>query len=579
MSGSSYEAYSPDASGGCRLQDWHERELRLGHPRLKALDLVRAPELTTLRITQKAEHAPLHLMLQATPALTRIELPECDSGAVLHLADAKRPADLHIEGAVAQVDADWQTTRFLMERDGGTRPWQRVRVVAPTDVEGLSPGAGLVIVIGHEGDETEKLRLEEGDDWLVLGGDQLQHIQINTAGRVRIQNAPALTAITGNAEQTVLDVSDARRLEYVSGVGQHITLRQQGPSTRRLTIAGAWAEATLRCPQLEELHFPQAKALTLYYCERLKVVELPLGVPTECHGSVPDSLLASSRLFMDESTLSRHLEAVHAGDHSQVNVLLRVLAHRHKRGEVVSALRALRSLCEAGVDPAEVWSVRQELLARQLKRSKRKKSLGLTKGEYARATKRWDWTLPDDLAQEGLQADLAIWRSCRVHCDEARDYSSVLGNQCRSLPCLSALVTNGIRAEAEPIDHQIMTRALQGMAEAPLSRELSQSAEGRALARRLEWLVQTDRIDDRTHKAILDLMTAGLTVSKLAELFERLLARQPKEIRMRAIRLAYASDQWIQETFGIVANPRRVRSRFLQMALTPEPASPIQEAQ
>lgn len=570
---------SPDATGGCRLESVRDTELTLGDPRLKALDLVQAPELARLRISKQATDSPLHLMLEATPALTRLELPHSSHGAILHLTGTDAIRELVIDGPVAQIDANWQSARFLMERDPHQSPWQRVRVVTPAQVEVLTPGQGLVIVVGQGDEQTNHLRLQEGDDWLVLGGERIQHVQISSPGRVCLQNMPALTTLNGNAGEATVEVTDAPRLKRVSGAGRHITLRQTGPASPSLTIADAWAEATLRCPQLEELHFPNAQALTLYDCHRLNSVELPLGVPTECHGSVPDSLLTSSRLFMDESTLKRHLEAVHQGDHNQVRTLLHVLSHRYKREEVVTALRSLQSLCEADVNPDSLWCARQELLARQLKLPRRKRSLELTRGEFARAAKRWEWRLPEDLAQEGLQADLAIWRYCRQHSEPARRYASVLGNQCRSLSHLAALVTNAMRPDAGPIDQQIMAGALHHTAETPLSRQLSASSEGRALARRLEWLIEADRINERTRKAVMELLITGLSVPRLVATFQRLLTHQPKEARTCAMRLAHASDQWIQLNFGMDTDPASIRSHFLQLALSPEPAPSPQEVQ
>lgn len=579
MSEPKHTPTTPDATGGLRIKDSSESELSLGHARLQALDLIQAPALETLQITEKAAGTPLHLMIDGLPSLKRLVLPASDRGAVLHLAGQKPPQGLQIEGSVGQIDGDWQSVRFYMEREPSQLPWQRVRVVTPAEVDGLTPGYGLVVVVGDPEDATETLDLREGDDWLLLGMEGLAQLEVDASGRVFVQRAPGLTTIQGNAASTVLDVLDAPVLNRVSGTGQYLSLRQEKPSTCHLAITGNWPEASLRCPDLESLDYPNAQALTLFYCERLKTVELPLGVPTDCYGSVPDSLFNGSRLFMDESTLRRHLTAIEAGNHSQVNSLLRALAHRYRRNEVVTALRSLKALCDAGVDPASVWSARQELLARQLKRGNRKQSLELTRGELQRSEKNWAWNLPEDLAQEALLADLGIWRYCRAHCESAQHYAAVLVSQGRSVTALNALVNHSLQPEADAKDQSVMADALQQTAEPPMGRELSRSREGRALARRLEWLVQTDRVAAPIRKAILELLTTGLSLKMLLAVFERLLAHQPTEIRMRAIRLSQASDQWIEQSFGIGTDPQRLRSTFLQLALRPDPVSETEEAE
>uniref|UniRef100_UPI001C9E224F hypothetical protein n=1 Tax=Haloferax sp. KTX1 TaxID=2600597 RepID=UPI001C9E224F len=154
-----------------------------------------------------------------------------------------------------------------------------------------------------------------------------------------------------------------------------------------------------------------------------------------------------------------------------------------------------------------------------------------------------------------------------------------LVSQGRSVIALSALVNHALQQEADAQDQKVMAHALQQTAESPIGRELSRSREGRALARRLEWLVQTDRVSAAISKSILELLTTGLSLKMLLAVFERLLAYQPTEIRMRAIRLSQASDHWIQQAFGLGADPQRLRSTFLQLALRPEPVSETEEAE
>ena len=164
MSETSHIPTTPDNTGGLRIQDFSERELSLGHERLQAVDLIQARALETLRITEKAPSSALHLMIDGLPNLTRMDLPECDSGAVLHMADQKPPNGLQIEGPVSQIDGDWQSVRFCMEKEPSKPPWQRVRVVTPEQVHQLRAGHGLVIVVGQPESAAQTLSLSQGDD-------------------------------------------------------------------------------------------------------------------------------------------------------------------------------------------------------------------------------------------------------------------------------------------------------------------------------------------------------------------------------------------------------------------------------
>jgi|GEM_PF-3105491 len=576
------ESLAPDNTGGVTLHRLTSTEERLGHRRLQALDLHYAPNLEVLAFTRKKNDKALHLLLNQIPVLRQLSLPPCPQGAVVHLTGDSINHGLHITGPVSQIDAQWGSTQFYLDQPAGGAPWPEIQLVRPADVASLPPGEGLVIIIGDAGDNTRTLTLDGDYHWLVVQCHSLQHLQISTSGQVNILNAERLSTINGSAPALHLSVDNAPALKRVSGTGHRINLRQEKGSVRIFTIDGQWQEAQIRSAQLEELRFPNAKRLELFQCDRLKSVSLPLGVETECHGNVPDSLLSSARLFMDESTLRRHLEAVHNGDHSNLHALLHVLAHRHHSQEAVTALQALSELCQAGAPAEAIWETRQELLARHQRGPNRKRSRPVTMAERHRATTNWRWSLPGDLEQEGLRADIRIWRYCRVHHLPANRYSPVIAKECPSISALHALVVNGMDAGAEPIDQDIMTNALKAWAKPSTRPVLARDHTGTDLGRRLVSIVGSGDVPDNTRDAMLDLLVEGLDADALLAAFQQLLTRQPTRTRLRALKIANAGRPWFRR-FGIgfqSDDPRaeQLRGRFLRLSLMAIPGEPPRKA-
>jgi len=119
------------------------------------------------------------------------------------------------------------------------------------------------------------------------------------------------------------------------------------------------------------------------------------------------------------------------------------------------ALIALAELAGEAVDPAWLWRLRCRLHANA---NRDPDSDGLTPQELA--CRRWHWALPDDLAQRGWDADLALWLACR-RVEAARPFRRLIAHspRPRHLATLARhLVARG--ESAEPVIHRALCRAL-----------------------------------------------------------------------------------------------------------------------
>ncbi|MBS3805837.1 MAG: hypothetical protein KGY54_14925 [Oleiphilaceae bacterium] len=453
-----------DTIGGASLCGFQGKTLDIDEPDIFALDIIDAPNLETIRFKRLNSLKSPHLVLSNLPALRRIVLPAGHPGAIVHVNCAAAPRPFVIDGAVGELDAAWDTTRFSMEAAPGKPHWSRVVFCAPAPDLPQPAGNGLVIVHGQMPDGLDQLTLAERHDWLLTGVAALRHIQINTSGKVVLNQLPDLRTLNSSGQGLVLMASETPALHRLSGTGKSLTLHQSRSGASRLTIADDWEHAGIHDSQLKELAFTNGASLTLHHCGSLTRVDLPLGMEVECRGALPPLLMNSARFYFDESSLNTSLEKFREGDDAHLTGILSVLANAYEPEQVVISLQKLHELCQLGVAPDLIWRTRRELAARHSNNRRRNKRQNrpFTEAAMVKADLYWHWRFPDDLAPQGWEADLNLWQHCQASVPQARDYGEIIVCTCSDETGMDALLRKGLDNRSDPA---LFNLAVEAMAE------------------------------------------------------------------------------------------------------------------
>ncbi|WP_346797990.1 hypothetical protein R5M92_03835 [Halomonas sp. Bachu 37] len=458
--------------GPCGNRD-QGRRLQIDEPRLRALDLHDDPHLEVLDLRCCGRQHYLHLQLDRLPRLSEIHLPRLVGGVILHLFSLELPGSLTINGNVSEIDADWQqgSLRLVQPR----RCWERVQLLGhdarPADLSLIDKdGVPLTIVLGpallqvmqHEG----VLHLKGKGHVYLSDASPLQRLVVEGPSRVSIKRAYALRSLRLlGPMRFVGDQLDA--LEWVdAGQGVcredshearpnsvlcqgYLTLRGQMPA---LTLADAWREVQLHAPRLERLSLGWATMLEMHHCGRLDSVNLPDGLPIDCHGTVPMPLLHVARFFIDEATLRQALTRLEAGEHSLLESVLTMLPQRAGAQSAFHGLTTLVRLAEQGFDAEALWQCRREIAAWQMIPQRRRRRIRLTDQDLARADGQWRWELPCDRSDEGVLADLRLWALCSKASSTAQAYRKILLTSRRERESFQLMVRFGSRpGTPEPI--------------------------------------------------------------------------------------------------------------------------------
>ncbi|WP_372982661.1 hypothetical protein, partial [Marinobacter sediminum] len=215
-----------DSIGGCTVHGFEGSELTISDGNLYALDIVNAPNLTTLNVARlQVDKAP-HLLLKNLPKLQRIILPANHPGAVIHLSSEEAPGELHIGGSVCEIDGAWPGVQFRQEVSSHRKNWESVTICSTTDAAKASKTAGLVIVTGAAPTELDHLCLDEHCDWLLTDIDGVNHLQITTTGSVAVDQMPSLRSLFSTNHQLQLSLTRTPRLRRIAGGGELVSIRQ-----------------------------------------------------------------------------------------------------------------------------------------------------------------------------------------------------------------------------------------------------------------------------------------------------------------------------------------------------------------
>ncbi|MDR5868154.1 hypothetical protein [Halomonas koreensis] len=582
--------------GDCGNADRGTR-LVLREPRLKALDLHHAPFLEELDL--RACGGPqFHLVLDDLPRLREVYLPACEQGCIVHLASPSLPMSLRVHGTVAEFDADWGAGNCRLA--SAHRPWKGIRL--------LGCDASLSdLVIGHRLADTEHtlkvvlessllppcLTLTEPGTWLLAAPMGLERLTIDGPERVVLEEAEALQRLEAKS-RTTIKADGLRALETVLGAegapaemdedrdeaGTSNAASMPGDlvlkgALHELDIAGDWASVQLHSRSLTRLSLERARYLALHHCRRLDRVELPQGLEIDCHGSVPSALLGQARFYVDEATVLQTLERLKAGEADLLATLLTLLPQRTSPHHVLHGLLTLEQLCDLGLDPQAIWECRRTLSAHHLqgKRSRQAPSARA----LARADLNWQWEFPRDRVEEGMAADLRVWRHCQGHCEQASAYRDALLGTCGKSPeSLRHLLRVGLHHETGPVLRELMFEAMTRLYGHPEARSrLGRMASG--LVRKTVALFKRDALDDESGRAALGFIFHEAAWDELPRLVPRLMRQRASLVRDGLMTLSRRPDEWFKRRLpGRFVSDQAIRSARLQLTqLALMPARPM----
>jgi len=567
---------------------------------LRALDIHDDPVLEVLDFRDCGAQTHLHLQLDRLPNLRMIYLPELSQGAVIHLFCMDVPRSLFIDGNVTELDADWQagTLRLVSHKSA----YENVRLLghdAHSDdlypsADKKSDGGALTFnpnqlsVVLNPSLLPASLRLSGEGTWMLPDASHVEQCVIDGPAKVSIEKASVLETLTIQSSGAY-DVAGIKALATVKGAHnqlretpssrppssirhaarKHLTLHG---SVKALTFADAWDHVQLHTPHLTTLTLSWAKHVALHHCRALTTVSLPDGVPVECYGSVPHSLLNQARFFIDESTLAQCLTRIEAGEHGLLEGVLNVLAQRHTPHGVFYTLSTLVRLAKQGIALNALWQCRRALSGWQRLGGRKRKRLSLTHQDYQRADKRWAWQLPVDRVEEGFSADLHLWALCMPHCSDARAYRKTLLKEAQKRDCLVhllrvATVEQGLPALVELATDVLV--ALYGQGEwARLSLPNAQAGVARYLPR----LLRARDLTPLQTTALLNAIANLAPWTSLPALLAHQLAYKSGPTRALLMMLSRQSDEWFRWRMPGFPNNQHIataKQQLLQLALVP----------
>ena len=542
------------------LEHINDTRLVIGHSELRALDVSHAPKLSRLRI-QSAANKPFHLTLEATPRLSDISLPDNGLGGSVHWHCAQTLGWLRIDGSLSLLNIASPRGAIWAEHGSPDGCWNSAIVCSLNEVGTIDALPDLTVVLGEHSDRSDTLTLSGRGDWHLQDCHKLKFLRIETPGRVVIRHAEALHSIHCSNEATTLVLEATPNLQRLTGQVAEVSLSRRKTSATSLVVAAACPSLTLRDANLQRLVCRHPGKLSLHHCHRLQEAEVPRQSEIACTGAAPPPLARRVRLAMDEATMHEHLANVREGRLEHVDVMLRAVAAQRRPGRVLHSLITLEALCQTPVASQKIWQARRELLARQLGRSVGKRRV-LPDNLLNEADIRWEWRLPCDQLMKGLAADVAIWHHCARTDPEARAYRATLLD-CLDLDKLEALF-RAFSQSAEESDQTLLAEAAS-----VLSRRYRHTLPKRNIlrhARHLEWGHLMARQLQRCicpppwRSALIELMTSVLPLDITFKLLRQLKTRYPGIVRSQLLRIAQASDKWIE--YRLRAHPSMIDRRY-----------------
>ena len=567
-----------DTAGGASIRGFQGSELIIDEPDVFALDVIDAPNLASIRIRTLNKPKRPHLVLSNVPQLRELTLPSGHPGAIVHLNADVSPLPFTMSGAVSEIDAAWPGIQFRSESAPGHHHWSRVLLCLPSLKLPEPAGQGLVIVTGPLHDDLDQLTLGAGNDWLLTDIPGLRHVQSNTSGQVSMDQLPHLSTVNSSGHGLQLSLSGVPRLSRISGRGDTVSVRQSKWDKSELVIAEHWKHAKIASDYLEALSFSNGESLTLHHCRKLRRVDLPLGMDVVCHGALPAPLAQSARFFFDEATLSASMDVIRQGDIEALPSVLQILANAHEPAQAVQCLVNLQSLCELDLDAGQIWQTRRELAARHRTARSRKNTRSLRPlngAAIAKADLYWHWRFPEDLAHQGWEADLEIWRYCQDKVPAARDYGDVIALTCQDAAALDVL----IRQAGSHRSYQFARLAIHAM-HGYLSQKSDylldrQRAGNNDPTRRLIRILNRPDLAEDQRRTIVEFLCNTLPVDTLLQSLPPVMHLAVGPFRSQVMAISRKPERWFIARMANLPYHRRkrrvehYRSRFLRLALAP----------
>ncbi len=588
------------ACGNAEQGTW----LVVKEPHLRALDIHDDSLLEVLDLRGCGEQAHLHLQLDRLPRLRLIYLPVLTQGAVIHLFSMAMPCTLLIEGRVSELDADWQTDTLRLV--AGKAPYQGVcllghdaqaeQVAAPSGdgVQCRLPAKNQCLsVVANPAILPARLHLSGMGNWVLTDASPVVHCVIDGPEKVRIEQASALETLTV-CSSGAYEVAGLAALTTVSGnypplretpevralppgqygARKHLTLRG---AVTALTLTDAWGHIQLHTPQLTSLTLNRAKHLALHHCRALTAVALPDGLPVDCYGSVPPSLLHQARFFIDESTLAQSLARLEAGELSLLEGVLNVLSQRYTAQGAFHSLTALLRLAKQGISPEALWQCRRTLSTWQRLGGRKRKRPVLTSRDYQRADQCWGWELPADRIEEGFSADLQLWVLCMPHSTHAQAYRTTLLKEAQQRDALGYLLRVATTEQGAPALWSLtidVLVALYGQGQWP---RLTLPTAQAGVVRYLPRLLRAKGLTPVQASAILNAIANLAPWASLSALLASQLAHYPGPVRALLMTLSRQPDEWFRWRIpGFPRSPQisAAKQQLLQLALVPVSGAP-----
>jgi len=574
-----YEHYiTRDTVGGASIAGFPGTALEIDESDLFALDILDAPNLETIHFKRLKSLKRPHLVFSNLPSLSTVLLPSGHPGAIVHYNALNAPNSFVINGAVSEIDAAWENTQTRLESSPNRSQWTRV-VCCPATQKPLEPaGNGLVIVTGDMPAEHDQLTLGADNDWLILNGRGLRHVQANTSGKVMLQQVPDLRTINSSAHGLSLEIYDASALKRISGTGERVIVYQKHSTPQELTIADKWQHARIHSKTLKRLDFAHGKSLALHHCDRLNHVNLPLGMDVECFGALPAPLMASARFYFDESSLNTCMERFKNGESSQLAGILSILANAHEREQVVLSLQKIQELCELGVSPDLIWRTRRELAARHREnrgKSKRAKR-PFNDAALSKADLYWHWKFPEDLAPQGWEADLKIWQYCHPTVEAAASYGDIIACTCCNDAALETLLRLAANLNSGDdlfcLAVQCMKEYLSKSEDYLLNRNRSQKQDPTL---RIIRLIIGERATEADQRTVITFLCEVLPMETLVKSVPPIVHLCPGVFRSVLMSLARKPEGWFIPRIGTLPFYKRgneieqYRRQLMQIALAP----------
>jgi hypothetical protein len=381
----------------------------VAEPGLRCLDLVDCPHLIELDLS--GCRPDLHLTVRGCPDLAVIRLPRvADTGAVVHLDRGTQLGPLQILGHLASLDACWDGGQFATQ-SGAAKAVFANAYLGPWLETGLFADHGVLVLWGELPRSLDLPDEAVTRELVISGAPGLASL---TAGcplaALTVVDTPALTTVSLSAGVGRFRATRAPALSRIDGAGRTAVLADGSGAAQGLTLPDHWHALRLSESPVEQLVAPHLDTLALVSCAHLRHVTRDAATATSVVGATRAAGLGIERLRLDASAMRHLVWAARDGDTEAAALLGDWCGEAaHPRGWL-DALTVFADLAHQGLDPAWLWGLRCGLHARANRWSADDES-ALDPIELA--VTRWHWDLPEDLAQRGWDADLALWLACR----------------------------------------------------------------------------------------------------------------------------------------------------------------------